>query len=112
MANINEVNTGSINDVANTLQSDVMQPIDIVNFSANNEAATEEKVVDYVAPATPAEQPPVVEPTIPPVTPTPINVEPVEEAAPTPVNFDSIPPIDTPPTPVVPFVGEQYPILL
>lgn len=32
MANINDVNTGSINDVANTLQSDVMQPVDVVTF--------------------------------------------------------------------------------
>jgi len=36
MANINEVSTGSINDVANTLQSDVIQPVDIVSFPENN----------------------------------------------------------------------------
>ena len=32
MVNINDVNTGSISDVANTLQSNVMQPVDVVTF--------------------------------------------------------------------------------
>ena len=38
MVNFNEVNTGSINDVANTIQSDVMQPIDIASFPQNETA--------------------------------------------------------------------------
>jgi hypothetical protein len=32
MANINDVNTGSIDDVANTIQNDNMQPVDVVTF--------------------------------------------------------------------------------
>ncbi|MDD2202855.1 MAG: hypothetical protein PHT75_03640 [Bacilli bacterium] len=36
MANINDVNTGSINDVANTLQNDNMQPVDVVTFPETN----------------------------------------------------------------------------
>lgn len=40
MANINDVNTGSINDVANNLQSDIMQPIDVVTFPEENSTVT------------------------------------------------------------------------
>ena len=40
MANINEVNTGSINDVANTLQSDVMQPVDVIDLPIEENVAT------------------------------------------------------------------------
>ncbi len=36
MANINDVSTGSINDVANTLQNNNMQPVDTVMAPVNN----------------------------------------------------------------------------
>jgi hypothetical protein len=54
MANINEVNTGSINDVANTLQSDVMQPVDVVTFPENNEPIVKEVTPQPIAPEVPS----------------------------------------------------------
>lgn len=73
MANINDVTTGSINDVANALQSDVMQPVDVVTFAEdtnvaeNNDATSNTETVD-VAPATVVESP-TIEPVAPVVTP-------------------------------------------
>lgn len=73
MANINDVTTGSINDVANVLQSDVMQPVDVVTFvedtnvAQNNDATSNTETVDVV-PAAVVESP-TIEPVAPVVTP-------------------------------------------
>jgi hypothetical protein len=67
MANINEVNTGSINDVANTLQSDVMQPVDVVTFPENNEPIVKEVTPQPIAPEVPST--PVYNSVVEPVTP-------------------------------------------
>lgn len=64
MANINEVNTGSINDVADTVQNDAMQPTNVVTFPEDNSSDTMEK---------PADVPTTIEPqAAPEVAPSPV----------------------------------------
>lgn len=93
MANINDVNTGSINDVADTLQSNVMQPVDVVTFPENNASAVSEETATPSTPevaSTPVVEPVVTEPVAPIATPISNVTAPVSEVA-TPVS-----PIATP----------------
>jgi len=104
MANINDVNTGNINDVADTLQNNVMQPVDVVTFPESNAPAVSEETIAPSTPevaSTPAVESVVAEPVAPIATPisnvaTPINnvVTPVSDVA-TPVS-----PIATPVEPL------------
>jgi hypothetical protein len=83
MVNINEVNTGSISDVASTLQGvNVMQPIDVVTF--NNESAP----VTEVAPEADDEVLEVLD-TAPIATPVEPIAMPVEPIAPTVLESNS-----------------------
>lgn len=79
MANINDVNTGSINDVANTLQSNVMQPVDVVTSPVNAApVVNEQPAVSNMMNEVPAS------PVTPEVTsaPTSMNAEPMAPVEP------------------------------
>lgn len=101
MANINDVNTGSIKDVADTLQNNVMQPVDVVNFAGDNAPVASEENVTPSTPevaSTPAVESAVAEPVAPIATPISSNIAtPVSDVA-TPVNDVATPvsPIATP----------------
>jgi|LSQX01.2.fsa_nt_gb type II secretory pathway pseudopilin PulG len=81
MANINDVDTGSIDEVADTLQNDIMQPVDVIDFVVDNSPIIKEEPVNVnfaeeQQMEIPSNENPEVIPT------TPINTEPIT----TPIN--------------------------
>lgn len=82
MANINEVKTGSINDVAATVQNDVMQPTDVVTFSEEKPSETTEQPANASIPTEPQAAPEVAPSPNPEPAATPVD-NPIENVMPT-----------------------------